>query len=71
MKLKQIDNDKLNKVDWGNWFDYLKINAHSQAHLQFAKAATQPKIAKELVCFPALFCRPEKQNQVSAKLKVK
>jgi type I restriction enzyme S subunit len=31
---------------------------HSQAHLQFAQANTQPKIAKELVCLPTLFCRP-------------
>jgi len=36
--------------------------------LQFAQANAQPKIAKELVCFPTLFCRPEKQNQVSAKI---
>jgi type I restriction-modification system DNA methylase subunit len=35
------------------------VNTHSQAHLQFAQAAdTQPKIAKELVCLPPLFCRP-------------
>jgi hypothetical protein len=29
-------------------------NPHSQAHLQFAQASTQPKIAKELVCLPPL-----------------
>lgn len=29
------------------------------------------KIAKELVCLPTLFCRPEKQNQDSTKLKIK
>ena len=34
----------------------------------FAQANARPKIAKELACFPSLFCRPEKQNQVSAKI---
>jgi len=33
---------------------------HSQAHLQFALADRRPKIAKELVCLPTLFCRCEK-----------
>jgi len=33
---------------------------NSQAHLQFTQAYTRPKIAKELVCLPTLFCRPEK-----------
>ena len=46
-----------------------KINSapHSQAHLQFAQTSAEPNIAKELVCFPSLFCRPEKQNRDSAK----
>jgi len=43
-----------------------RASPHSQAYLQFTQANTQPKIAKELVCFPTLFRRPEKQNQVSA-----
>lgn len=30
-------------------------NAYSQAHLQFAQANKQPKIAKELICLPTLF----------------
>jgi hypothetical protein len=36
--------------------------------LQFAQANVRPKITKELDCFPSLFCLPEKQNQVSAKI---
>jgi hypothetical protein len=35
-------------------------NPHSQAHLQFAQANTQPKIAKELVCLPTLPLPPQK-----------
>ena len=35
------------------------------------KPTLKPKIAKELNCFPSLFCRPEKQNQVSAKIENK
>jgi len=49
----------------------LIANAHSQAHLQFAQSGTQPKIAKELVCFPALFLPTRKQNRDSANLKMK
>jgi hypothetical protein len=37
-------------------------NAHSQAHLQFAQANAQPKIAKELVCLPTLFLPTLKTN---------
>jgi len=33
---------------------HFEISPHSQAHLQFAQVNTQPKIAKELVCFPSL-----------------
>lgn len=47
--------------------NYLNTS-YSQAHLQFAQADTQSKIATELVCLPLLFCRPEKQNQFSAKI---
>ena len=42
--------------------------AHSQAHLQFAQANARPKIAKELVRFQSLFCRPEKKDLVSANI---
>jgi hypothetical protein len=30
----------------------------------------KPKIAKELVCLPTLFCHLKKQNQDSAKFKI-
>lgn len=39
------------------WKQFI-ASPHSQAHLQFAQADPQPKIAKELVCLPTLFCRP-------------
>ncbi len=43
--------------------------AHTAKHIcNSHKPTRRPKIAKELVCFPSLFCRPEKQNQVSAKI---
>jgi hypothetical protein len=43
--------------------------AHTVKHIcNSQKPTLKPKIAKELVCFPTLFCRPEKQNQVSAKI---
>lgn len=46
-----------------------RASPHSQAHLQLAQAnAVSKKIAKELVCLPPLFCRPEKQNRESAKI---
>lgn len=42
---------------------------HTAKHIcNSHKPKLKPKIAKELVCFPALFCRPEKQNQVSVKI---
>jgi hypothetical protein len=37
-------------------------HTHSQAHLQFTRASTQPKITKELVCLPSLFCPTLKTN---------
>ena len=43
---------------------------HTAKHICNSHEPTlKPKIAKELACFPTLFCRPEKQNQVSAKIK--
>jgi hypothetical protein len=37
--------------------NFFIITPDSQAHLQFARADTLPKIAKELICMPPLFCR--------------
>jgi hypothetical protein len=34
----------------------------SQAHLQFPQANSQPKITKEFVCLPTLFCQALKTN---------
>jgi len=46
--------------------------AHTSKHIcNSHKPALKPKIAKELACLPPLFCRPEKQNQDSTKLKIK
>ncbi len=43
--------------------------AHTVKHIcNSQKPTLKPKIAKELACFPSLFCRPEKQNQGSAKI---
>lgn len=43
--------------------------AHTAKHnCNSHKPTLRPKIAIELICFPTLFCRPEKQNQVSAKI---
>ena len=44
--------------------------AHTVKHIRNSlKPAPEPKIAKELACFPSLFfCRPEKQNRDSAKI---
>jgi hypothetical protein len=43
--------------------------AHTVKHIcNSHKPTLKPKIAKELACFPTLFCRPEKQNQDSAKI---
>jgi hypothetical protein len=42
--------------------------AHTVKHIcNSHKPTLKPKIAKELVCFPALFFLPKKQNLVSAK----
>jgi len=44
--------------------------AHTVKHIcNSQKPTPEPKIAKELACFPSLFCRPVKQNQVCAKIK--
>lgn len=60
-------------MNYPQQFDFIfkSPTINSQAYLQFAQSDTQPKIAKELVCLPTLFCRPEKQNQVSAKIESK
>jgi hypothetical protein len=42
---------------------------HAAKHIcNSHKPTLKPKIAKELVCLPTLFCRPEKQNLNSAKI---
>jgi len=43
---------------------------HSQAHLQFAQASTQPKIAKELFCLPILFADPKIKIRPVLRLKI-
>ena len=42
---------------------------HAAKHICNSHMPTlKPKIAKELVCLPTLFCRPGKQNLASAKI---
>jgi len=45
---------------------------HTAKHICNSHEPTlKPKIAKELVCLPSLFADPKKQNQDSAKFKIK
>ena len=52
-----------------HFIEVVNASAHSQAHLQFAQTNAGTKNCKRACLFSnAFFCRPEKQNQVSAKI---